>query len=143
MILENKQRYIERIKKKIKEAGNMKAFYQGVNQLGCGQPSERWTINLMYPGCTDKHISEVAADFFNSILQEFVGLDPAIGDCSERCPQMYQIAAKLKHMRKPKSTVQGDIDPHLVTKYADIPFIFSSPRYTQASAGPTYGRQKP
>ena len=120
MILENKQRYIERIKAKVKDAGNMKSFYQSVNMLGCGQATERWTINSMYPGATDSHISEVAADFFNSISQEFDGLGSPVGNCAEKCPQMYQIAAKLKHMRKPKSTVRGDIDPRLVTKYADI-----------------------
>ena len=33
---------------------------------------------------------------------------------------MYQIAAKLRHMRRPKSQVECDLPPRLVTEYADI-----------------------
>ena len=76
----------------------------------------------MFPGLSDMEIAEKAAAFFNAISQEHTGLTkpqptPGSGDVS---PEMYQIAAKLKNMKKPRSTVAGDIDARLVTAFADI-----------------------
>ena len=59
---------------------------------------------------------------FNRISQEYTPLNkPLPRDYSHIGPiYMYHIAAKLCHMRKPKSLVEGDLPPRLVTEYTDI-----------------------
>ena len=76
----------------------------------------------MFPGEPDDQIAEKAAEYFNRISQEYTPLnEPLSCDYSHIGPiYMYQIAAKLSHMRKPKSQVEGDLPPRLVTEYADI-----------------------
>ena len=82
-----------------------------------------WDIHVLFPGLSDKEIAEKLAGYFNRISQEF----PAIGEPSAEllatqrsAPEMYAISGKLKKIRKPNSTVAGDIPPALINEVADI-----------------------
>ena len=121
LIREAKKRYFDKVKRRVKEAGNTKCYYQAVNLMNCQDVPTRWLIQNMFPHLTDQEIAEKAAAFFNEISQEFQSLERPIPDnLVYNGPEMYQISAKLKAMKKPKSTVHGDIDPRLVTAHADL-----------------------
>ena len=80
----------------------------------------KWAIQAMFPNLSDYAIAEKAAEFFNQISQEYVGLPRPIISGLFSPPEMFQISAKLKAMKKPRSIVAGDIDPRLVTAFADL-----------------------
>ena len=120
-----KTEYFQNVKKKIKEAGNNKAYYVAANSLQTGGFNSRWRVQSMFPGKANQEIAEKAADFFNRISQLFEPL-PAVepGTISQiekkKPPELYEISAALKSCRKPKSRVKGDIDRRLVSKYSDL-----------------------
>ena len=124
MIKEAKTAYFTKIKKIVKEAGNTKSYFHAVRLLQSVDAPTRWQIQSMFPGLSDGEIAERAAAFFNSISQEYQGLDRPTPQeptsDSNQCPELFEVAAKLKYMKKPKSTVVGDIHPKLVAKYVDI-----------------------
>ena len=125
LIKEAKERYFEKVKEKVKEAGNTKCYFQAVNLLKSVDAPTRWIIQNMYPALSDKEIAEKAASFFNEISQEYASIPCPRTDGGENVacaggPEMYAIAARLKSMKKPRSIVAGDIDPRLVGKFADI-----------------------
>ena len=123
VILEAKRLYIERVKKRIIEEGNTKCYFQAVKILSSFEAPTKWKIQSMLPGKTDLEIAEEAAEFFNSISRTFEPLDPLIGpikDQSHLCPELHEVAQRLRYMKKPKSTVADDIDPRLITKFSDL-----------------------
>ena len=122
LIEQAKKAYFERIKKRVKEAGNTRCYFQAVNMLQATDAATRWAIQSMFPGLSDKQIAEKAAEFFNSISQEYRGVEKPVPNLEQdtKCPEMYEISARLKIMKKPRSMVEGDIDPRLVGAFADI-----------------------
>ena len=58
MIEESKKAYIEKVKKRIKEAGNTRCYFQAVQLLQCHDAPTRWMIQSMFPELTDQEISE-------------------------------------------------------------------------------------
>ena len=118
-----KKAYIERIKKKMLEDNNSRCYFVAVKMFSSHKAPKRWRIQSMYPGRADAYIAEEAAAFFNGISQNFEPLEPLqapVLSLVHLCPELHQVAYQLRHMRKPKSIVPGDIDPRLVTKFADL-----------------------
>ena len=66
---------------------------------------------------------ELAAHF-NKISSEFRPLEPHEIPRTFRCPlrllQPHDVAGRIRHFRKPKSMVRGDVFPQLVTELADF-----------------------
>ena len=79
---------------------------------------------LMEEGKPDEEIAEDLAEYFNRISKEFDPLGPGDIPCTrdEELPVLheYEVAARIRKFRKPKSTVPGDIFPQLVTQFADF-----------------------
>ena len=75
----------------------------------------------MFPGNTDEEIAEIVAEFFNTISLEYTPIPnpQKMTDCVKYYEE-YEVSARLRTFRKPRSMVKGDIFPELVTKYADI-----------------------
>ena len=75
------------------------------------------------PGSTDLQVAEGLADNFNAVSSEFQPLEPedipATHDVALPRLEVWQVAGRLKHFRKPKSMVAGDIFPKLVTIISD------------------------
>ena len=68
-------------------------------------------------------VAEKLADYFNRISQEFSPLEPEQIPLTypENLPllQPWDVAGRMRHFRKPRSMVLGDIFPRLMTLYAD------------------------
>ena len=57
----------------------------------------------MFPGLSDEQIAARAAEFFNSISQEYVVVEkPTVRLAQNQagCPELHEISARLKGMKK-------------------------------------------
>ena len=81
-------------------------------------------VCTLFPGLGDKEVAETLARHFNKISSEFSPLEPSDIPVTKnrRLPSLlpYQVAGRIKAFKKPKSMVQGDIFPALVTKFVDL-----------------------
>ena len=119
----NKKNFFEKMKQKSISQRSSKCYYSAIKMLGSKEAPKLWEIRVMFPGKTDQQIADELATYFNRISSEFVPLPPLdaeIANTPRNCPEMYQIAARLKQFRKPNSVVKGDLPPKLVTELADI-----------------------
>ena len=119
-----KEDYLGCIVDKAKFAGNTREFYKAVKLLRTKNAPIVWDIHSMFPGDPDTAICEQIACFFNKISLEYDPItNPEVEEKKKEWPvifEPYQVAARLKAFRKPKSQVPGDINPVLVDKYYDL-----------------------
>ena len=118
----SRKEFFDRIKKKVAESSNTREYFRAVKMLEEGDgKKDGWTIERMFPSKSNAEIAEHVADYFNSISRDFIPL-PQVApfDASSLCPEVHQIAAKLRSIKKTNSQVPGDINRRLVTKYADL-----------------------
>ena len=123
LIKQAKTKYFDKIKRRLTEDKNSRGYYRAARILSCHEMTKPWKIQHLYPGVSDPLIAEECASFFNGISQDFDPLNPIGGgveSLEHLCPELYEVATRLKYMKKPKSIVPGDIDPRLVTKFADL-----------------------
>ena len=118
-----------------KNVGNVSMYYKAVSALKNREAPKKWDPRTLFPGLSDLEIGEKVAAYFNAISEEFPPLDinniPS-GEHVEYAPlKRYEVAAALKAFKKPKSCVQGDIPPRLVTEYSDILAIPLTDLYNQ------------
>ena len=118
-----KKNYLGCIIDRVKFAGNTRDYYKAVKMLRTKEAPIVWNICSMFPGESEGDISEKVADFFNIISQEYEPLpNPATLQTEHwtNVLEPYQVAARLRTFRKPKSQVPGDINPELVSKFYDL-----------------------
>ena len=124
LIKEAKASYLGCIIDKAKFAGNPREFYKAVKILRTKNAPIIWDIHSLFPNDSDYEIAEAVAVFFNSISQEYDSIEnPFTGEIKRDWPviiEAWEIAARLKNFKKPKSQVPGDINPSLVDKFYDL-----------------------
>ena len=80
-------------------------------------------VRTLCPGESDGAVAEKLAEYFNRISQEFTALEPkdipVTYDKVLPLLEPWEVAARIKKFRKPKSMVEGDIFPKLMTLFAD------------------------
>ena len=76
----------------------------------------------MYPTLDEKEIAEEIAGFFNSISREYQAIPPPSPSPADYFGRIenYQISARLKTMKKPKTKIPGDIDRRLNEAFSDV-----------------------
>ena len=87
----------------------------------------------MFPGMEDGDIGEIVAEFFNKILREYMPISNSsrYSGPFNTFVQEWEVSARLKSFKKPKSQVAGDIHPDIVTKMHDdllaihLSFVFN------------------
>ena len=99
-------------------------FCSTKNYMSKQGPAPFDVMNL-FPGRDKRDVSELLAEHFNAVSNEFTPLDPTTDiptTYSQEIPtlQMHEVAIRLKKFKKSKSVVKGDIFPELVTKHADL-----------------------
>ena len=120
-IEKGKKKFIDNAIKKAKKQGNTKAYYSAAKSLSSKDVSIPWTVNVMFPNKTDYEIAEEIAKYFNRIGDEYEPLEsPEVNDTGLRTIEPYMIASRLKHCKKPKSRVPGDIPPELISPNSDL-----------------------
>ena len=99
-------------------------FYRHVKSFSRFEKPAVFDVRSLFPGSTDKQAAEKLADYFNEVSREFEPLEPHDIPCSKPSGgatlERFEVAARLKKMRKLKSMVPGDVFPQLVTMYSDF-----------------------
>ena len=134
------KKYLESQKAELLANDGGRSFYkQTKNYMSKARPKP-FDVMDMYPGRTESEVAELLATHFNAISNEFQPLDHSVdipkAKLSRPVPilQAYEVAARLKGFKKPKSMVNGDLFPALVTKYADILAILLTSIYNDISS---------
>ena len=114
--------YLDQQKNNLTAPDAARAFYRNVKAYSSKEKPPIFDVKELYPEKNDAYIAESLADHFNSISNEFEGLNE-----NEVPPQAYnslkmltaeEVVERLKSFKKPKSTVKGDIFPALVNRAA-------------------------
>ena len=100
-------------------------FYRQVKSFSAAEKPKLFDVrDLMPEGQSDEDIAEELAKYFNRISDEFEPLGPGDIPCTrlKELPVLheYEVAARIRRFKKPRSTVPGDIFPQLVTQFADF-----------------------
>ena len=122
ILLEEKEKFLEKIEVETSASGSSRNFFKAVNRLKHREAPKPWTVRDMFPGEDCRNISEKVAEHFNKISQEYTPIPkpPTLSASTFKTIEPYQISARLKTMKKPKSRLRGDIDPKLNTKFCDL-----------------------
>ena len=97
-----------------------KFFYRNVRTFNSREKPPDFDVRDLYPGRSELKVAEELATHFNSISSEFGGLQE--GDIPQALdldlPTLIeeQVAKRLRDIKKPRSTVAGDIFPALINR---------------------------
>ena len=122
-VSDNMVRHLDKVKERIYQGGNVSTYYQTINMLQQERKQEKWSPLHLFPDLGEREVAERCADFFNGISSEFQQIRaPQAPQDQDRlpAPEVFQIAGRLRCMKKPKSIVPGDIDGRVVTACSDI-----------------------
>jgi hypothetical protein len=102
----------------------VRQFYKTVQNYKSAERPVQFDIKSLYPGLEEAEVAEELGLYFNRISNEFSPLDEQDIPLTYTKPieplEGYQVAARLKAFKKPKSRVVTDIFPDLVTQYAAL-----------------------
>ena len=123
LISTSREAFFQRVKTRMIETSNSREFFRAANALAQGdhQKLKSWSINEMFPDDSDEQIAENVSDYFNQISSEYNPLPTTENtiNCERLCPEIYQISARIKTIKKPRSQVPGDIPHQLLNKFRD------------------------
>ena len=124
LIKSRKKVYMGRRRQLLTEKDAGRSFFRLVKAFNTPEKPQNFDVRSLRPGLSDGQVAEELADYFNRISSEF---DPLLPSQVPRTKNRkieplspHEVAARIKHFRKPKSMVQGDVFPQLVTKYSDF-----------------------
>ena len=119
-----KRAYFEKEVEKLTTFNSHTLPYGAVANLKTHDRPKFWNVRDLDPDATEEELSESLADFFSNISKEFTPLAPMDipKTYSKPMPRIleYEVSARLKSCKKPKSMVYGDLFPELITKYHDL-----------------------
>ena len=114
--------YLDGRKKALTGPQASKNFFKLVKAFKSKEKPPSFDVMELFPDATDGEAAESLATHFNTISNEFNGLDSPIPTSFSSPPPRLtreQVAKKLRKFKKPKSSVQGDIFPALINPTAD------------------------
>ena len=118
-----KEAYLEEQKERLTGGDAIKQFHKTVRNYKSAERPTTFDVKEIYPGMSSEEAAEELSLYFNRISSEFVPLDAQDIPTTRSIPipplELYQVAARLRSIRKPKSLVNTDIFPNLVTLFAD------------------------
>lgn len=119
-----KKDYVQKIGEKLKEEGSSQLPYTTIKQLKSADQPTRWDVRDLNPDMTDEELANDLSRFFNGISDEFSPLtEDDIPQAHSRVRSQilpHEISARLRTCKKPKSMLDGDIFPSLVSDNCDI-----------------------
>lgn len=70
-LISNRQRHLEKVKKRVLEEKNPRAYFAAVNIMKQKCPPAPWSPSSLFPDKNPKQVAESCAEYFNSISSEF------------------------------------------------------------------------
>lgn len=123
-INENRCRHLEKVKTSVIGPNRgSRPYHKAIKLLVSNDPStKKWSPTELFPDKTEGEVAQKGAEFFNAISAEFTPLakPEAPPELSEEPPLLYEIEAKLRKIKKPKSNLYGDIDPAVVNRFVPL-----------------------
>ena len=97
-------------------------FFRNIKNFSSAEKPKSFDVRSLRPGVSDAEVAKEVAEYFNRISQEFRPLEtneiPTTYDREVTKMTEEEVEKKLKTAKKPKSMVQGDVFPVLVTECA-------------------------
>ena len=122
LIEEAKREFYEKGKSKAFEKRDTGAYYGLVHKLKDGEAPKAFDVRSLRPELSAYEIANEIAEFFNIITRGYPPLEqrPTRARANVKLLQSYEVAARLRKFKKPKSMVRGDIYPDLISSLSDI-----------------------
>ena len=125
VVKKRKRGFLDRQREELLQEDAGRNFYRNVRNFGKAERPKLFDVrDLMPDGQSDEDTANTLADYFNRVSCEFDPLGPGQVPCTRHkdLPVLheYEVAARIRRFRKPRSTVPGDIFPKLVTMFADF-----------------------
>ena len=116
-----KEAYYKRFKDKATTMNDPALYYKAIRGLKDRNKPQEFNVMDLRPNASQADVREELADFFSAISADFSPLDRSILPIS--CQEFvnikpYQIEQRLRKCKKPKSMVDGDIFPDLISPIA-------------------------
>ena len=119
-----KKGYMEEKKKQLTADDANRSFFRLVKSFNTPEKAQTFDVRSLRPGATDSQIAEELANYFNRISAEFEPLVesevPLAHSRQIEKLSPHEVSTRIKHFRKPKSMVTGDVFPVLMTKFCDF-----------------------
>ena len=123
MIKYRREKYMEKHKILITSPGASALFYRNVRSYNTPEKPKIWNIKSVKPELSDGELALQLSKFFNEISSEFEPLDQSEipRTYARQLPLLktYQVAMRIKRIKKPRTRIQGDVFPNLMSEFAD------------------------
>ena len=143
-ILRRKKGYLNQQKQHILAEDANTNFFKHVCNFSRLEKPKMFQLKDLLPDKSDNEAAKCLADYSSCVSSKFDPLKPeeipTTFNKSFPTLQCWEAAKKIKHFRKPKSMVPGDVFPKLVTKLSDffaIPLTMIYNQITQSKVWPT------
>ena len=124
LIRERREKYMNNKRIQLTADDANRSFFRLIKSFNTPEKPQNFDVRSLRPGLSDAQVSEELADFFNRISAEFDPLNDGDVPCAKPRKldwvKTHEVASRIKHFRKPKSMVQGDVFPATVTKFSDF-----------------------
>ena len=124
MIKFRREQYIERHKILITTPGANALFYRNVRAYNSAEKPKIWNVKSVKPELSDAQLALQLLEYFTQISNEFSPLKahdiPKTFNRKLPVLKSYQVAERIRRIRKPRSRIEGDIFPSLMTEFADV-----------------------
>ena len=118
MIKFKREQYMERHKLIITSPDLSAHFFKNVRAYNSVEKPVIWNVSSIRPNLTDAELAIQLSVYFNEISNEFSPLRnsqiPVTYDRPLPVLKPYQVAMRIKNIKKPKSKIKGDIFPCLL-----------------------------
>ena len=138
---------MERKKQELTNGDVNRYFFRLVKSFNTPEKPQTFDVRTLRPGLSDTQVAEELAEFFNRISAEFNALKeeelPTTYDRSFPVMRPHEVSSHIKHFRKPKSMVKGDVFPAVLTKYCNFlrsPSPIFTPKLWHLACGPPPGK---
>ena len=124
MIRERRDKYMNNQTEHLLAPDAQRSFFRNVEAFSAADKPQKFDVRQLRPENTEKETAEELALFFNQISAEFEPLTPGQIPITRACeiPELmpHEVASRIRHFRKPKSMVTGNIFPHLLTRHSNF-----------------------
>ena len=116
LIKHRREQYAGSQKDALLASDGQRNFFKNVKNYKSAKREAPFDVLTLFPGKSEPEVAEILAEHFNSISSEFDPLE------QHQIPvtRSNEVAGRIRHFKKPKSMVRGDIFPALVSLYGDF-----------------------
>ena len=149
LLTERKEKYKESQKICLLAEDTVLHFWKNCKMYQSKDRPKQFDPRTLFPGKSDLEVANILAEHFNAISREFNLLEPSDIPLTFSAPiaelARHEVSACIRHFRKPKSMVRGDIFPKLLTLFSDflaIPLTSIYNEITRTSIWPAIWKEE-